>query len=102
MSAGRYGECELCGKSIPIKRLKVLPSTRLCLKCAQKYEENQKLRRHDRDEIIDDELLDEYRSINEETESIGPIKLPDDKSLLKLEKFRPKIRNFSNLKGLNI
>ena len=66
MSSGRYGICELCGKSIPIKRLKVLPATRLCRNCAQKYEEAQKLRQHQRDEIIDDELLDEYRSLNDE------------------------------------
>jgi DnaK suppressor protein len=79
MSAGRYGKCELCGKSIPIKRLKVLPSTRLCLNCAQKYEENQKLRKHHRDEIIADDLLDEYRNINEEADSIGPIKFPAEK-----------------------
>jgi DnaK suppressor protein len=63
MESGSYGICELCGKSIPFKRLKVLPVTRLCRKCAQKYEEAQKLREHQRDEIIDDELLDEYRNL---------------------------------------
>jgi RNA polymerase-binding protein DksA len=84
MASGTYGTCELCGKSIQYKRLMVLPATRLCRKCAQKYEKNQKLRKHHRDEIIDDELLDEYRGLNEETESIGPIKLPDDKSLLNI------------------
>ena len=57
MSSGRYGKCELCGKSIPIKRLKVLPAIRLCRHCAQNYEEAQALRKHLRDEIIDDELL---------------------------------------------
>jgi RNA polymerase-binding transcription factor DksA len=66
MSSGRYSICELCGKSIPIKRLKVLPATRLCRNCAQKYEEAQKLRKHHLDEIIDDELLDEYRNLNDE------------------------------------
>ena len=79
MSSGSYGKCELCGKSIPFKRLKVLPATRLCLICARKYEEAQKLRKHHRDEIISDELLDEYRSLNNETEPIGPVKLPDEK-----------------------
>ncbi|MGB5749387.1 MAG: TraR/DksA C4-type zinc finger protein [Desulfobacterales bacterium] len=79
MSSGSYGKCELCGKSIPFKRLKVLPATRLCLICAQKYEEAQKLRKYHRDEIIDDDLLDEYRSLNEESERIGPVKLPDEK-----------------------
>ena len=85
MSSGRYGICELCGKSILIKRLKVLPATRLCRKCAQKYEEAQKLRKHHRDEIIDDELLDKYRNLNAEDSSIGRLKLPDDENLLNVE-----------------
>ena len=85
MSTGRYGICELCNKSIPIKRLKVLPATRLCRNCAQNYEEAQNLRQHHRDEIIDDELLDEYRSLNDENSSIRRVKIPDDKSLLDIE-----------------
>ena len=85
MSSGRYGICELCGKSIPIKRLKVLPATRLCRNCAQNYEEAQKLRKHHRDEIIDDALLDEYRNLNDESPSIGRLKLPDEKSLLNMK-----------------
>ena len=64
MSSDRYGLCELCGKSIPIKRLKVLPATRLCRNCAQKYESAQTPRNHHRDEIIGDELLEEYRHLN--------------------------------------
>ena len=66
MNSDRYGICELCGKSIPIKRLTVLPATRLCRDCAQKYEEAQTLRKHHRDEIFDDELLDVYRNLNNE------------------------------------
>jgi DnaK suppressor protein len=85
IESGSYGNCELCGKSIPIKRLKVLPATRLCRNCAQKYEENQKLRKHHRDEIIDDVVLDEYRSLNDENSSIGHLKLPDDENLLSME-----------------
>ena len=76
MESGSYGRCELCGKSIPFKRLEVLPATRLCRKCAQKYERNQKMRQHLPDEIIDEELLDEYRSLSDLTESNGPVKLP--------------------------
>ena len=70
MESGSYGICELCGKSIAFKRLKVLPATRLCRKCAQKYEKEQVMRQHLRDEIVDEELLNEYRSLNDETESI--------------------------------
>jgi len=68
MNSGRYGICELCGKSIPFNRLKALPAARLCRNCAQKYEEAQKLRKHHRDEIIGDELLDEFRSLNDGSE----------------------------------
>jgi DnaK suppressor protein len=85
IESGSYGKCELCGKSIPFKRLMVLPATRLCRKCAQKYEKNQKLRKHHRDEIIDDVLLDEYRSLNDENSLIGRVKLPGNKSLLDTE-----------------
>ena len=70
MSSDRYGICELCGKSISIKRLKVLPATRLCRNCAQKYENVQTPRNHQRDEIIDDELLDEYRQLDDENTSL--------------------------------
>jgi DnaK suppressor protein len=80
MESGSYGKCELCGKSIPVKRLMVLPATRLCLNCAQNYEETQTLRKHHRDEIIGDEVLDEYRNLNNENSSIGCFKLPDDKT----------------------
>ena len=85
MSSGRYGICELCGKSIPFKRLKVLPATRLCINCAQNYEEAQTRRKHHRDEIIDDDLLDEYRDLNDERPPIRPLKLPDEKSSLNIE-----------------
>jgi len=85
IDSDRYGICELCDKPIPIKRLKVLPATRLCRNCAQKYEEAQKLRKHDRDEIIGDDLLDEYRSLNDENTSIRRVKLHDDKSLFDIE-----------------
>jgi RNA polymerase-binding protein DksA len=86
MAAGTYGKCELCGKPIQYKRLMVLPATRLCRNCAQEYEDNQKERKHHRDEIIGDELLDEYRSLNDENTSLGRVKLPDDKSSLDIEK----------------
>ncbi|MFC1577464.1 TraR/DksA family transcriptional regulator [Thermodesulfobacteriota bacterium] len=68
MESGSYGRCELCGKAIPFKRLKALPAARLCRNCAQTYEEAQKLRKHHRDEIIGDELLDEFRSLNDGSE----------------------------------
>jgi len=35
---GKYGKCENCGGTIPMKRLNAKPSARYCLKCAQKME----------------------------------------------------------------
>ncbi|MBN1931740.1 MAG: TraR/DksA C4-type zinc finger protein [Desulfobacterales bacterium] len=42
MAVLTYGICESCEKSISLKRLEILPATRLCRKCARKYEEIQK------------------------------------------------------------
>lgn len=33
ITKGKYGICEKCKKQIPIKRLKVYPEARTCLKC---------------------------------------------------------------------
>lgn len=66
MATGTYGICELCGKSIPSKRLEVLPATRLCRKCAHNFEKDQKMRQHLRDEIVDVDMLDEYRNLEYE------------------------------------
>ena len=63
IAESKYGICEICEKRIESKRLKVLPSTRLCCKCAQNYEKVHNFRQHLRDEIIDDEQLEEYRNL---------------------------------------
>lgn len=76
MSTGTYGLCELCGKSIPLKRLEVLPATRLCRKCAHEYEEAQELRKHPKDEIVDTKLLEEYRNLIDEDVHLKALKLP--------------------------
>ncbi len=36
MKSGRYGECEICGTSIPDARLRALPWTRFCVGCAER------------------------------------------------------------------
>ncbi len=33
------GECEECGQKIPIERLTIVPTTRLCVDCSSKHEE---------------------------------------------------------------
>ncbi len=35
---GRYGNCEICQKPIPIARLNALPHTPFCVKCQRKVE----------------------------------------------------------------
>ena len=37
---GRYGQCEGCGKSIPVARLRALPHTTTCVECQRRQEEN--------------------------------------------------------------
>jgi RNA polymerase-binding transcription factor DksA len=85
IAKGTYGICQLCAKRIPIKRLTVLPATRFCRKCAKEYEQTQNQRQHLRDEIVDDELLDEYRSLKDEEVSGARLKLPRDENLIDLE-----------------
>lgn len=37
---GCYGICEECSKSIPLKRLEIVPYAKLCVECKNKMEEN--------------------------------------------------------------
>ena len=85
MTARTYGICEICLKQIALKRLAVLPATRLCRKCAQKYEKAQENRQHPRDEIIDTDLLEEYRSLDDEKVSFKVFKLPRNENLMDLK-----------------
>jgi DnaK suppressor protein len=38
LQEGTYGACEICGKPIGVKRLRVMPSARLCIKCKSEEE----------------------------------------------------------------
>lgn len=38
LESGTYGICEICGRAIGVKRLKVVPSARLCIKCKSDQE----------------------------------------------------------------
>ena len=38
LESGTYGVCEICGKLIGVKRLKAVPSARLCIKCKSDQE----------------------------------------------------------------
>ncbi len=37
--AGTYGICEMCGQPIPEERLRIIPETTLCVRCAGKVEQ---------------------------------------------------------------
>jgi len=37
---GRYGECEGCGKAIPVARLQAVPFTSTCVQCQELQERN--------------------------------------------------------------
>ena len=43
--AGTYGICEMCGQPIPDERLRIIPETTLCVRCAGKVERNRGKRR---------------------------------------------------------
>ena len=85
IAAGKYGICEICEKRIEKRRLKAVPSTRLCRKCAQNFEQLQELRQHPRDEVMDDALLDEYRNLLDESIFEGMAQLPIGTNLIDLE-----------------
>ncbi|HEY7540977.1 MAG TPA: TraR/DksA family transcriptional regulator [Methylomirabilota bacterium] len=38
LAAGTFGACERCGKSIPLRRLRALPASRLCVTCERSAE----------------------------------------------------------------
>jgi YteA family regulatory protein len=44
MDQGKYGECEICGQSIPWQRLEAVPETTLCVECAKDQERTGDLR----------------------------------------------------------
>jgi DnaK suppressor protein len=37
---GRYGKCDVCGKAIPVERLRALPYTSHCVNCQRLQEHN--------------------------------------------------------------
>lgn len=41
LEAGGYGQCERCGKAIPIERLEALPYATLCVTCQTEVEREQ-------------------------------------------------------------
>jgi DnaK suppressor protein len=43
VASGRYGLCEGCQKNIEEQRLETLPATRLCIRCARKFEEQHRV-----------------------------------------------------------
>jgi DnaK suppressor protein len=64
ITAGKYGTCESCHKAISSKRLAALPATRLCRKCAAKYEAQEKTLRSVQSLIRPAVLPPEYRNLD--------------------------------------
>lgn len=86
MAAGKFGICEICGRQIQSKRLNALPVTRLCLECAREFEKIKKIRQHPKDEIVDDDLLIEYRYWLDEDLPPGVARLSKNAKPLDLKK----------------
>jgi len=86
IALGTYGICELCRKPIGLKRLEIIPAARLCLGCAQKYEKAQETRQRSRDEIIDADLLEAYRSLDDEKAPLKSGKPPRNEIVGDIEK----------------
>ncbi len=40
LKKGKFGKCEVCGKQIEEERLKIIPTTTLCLSCSRKKKIN--------------------------------------------------------------
>ncbi len=66
IAAGSYGICESCEKLISLKRIEALPATRLCRRCARRYEEKQKKLPRAREVITCAKLPDEYKNLTGE------------------------------------
>lgn len=66
LAVGSYGICESCEKRISMKRLEALPATRLCRRCARKYEEKQKRLPRAWEAITCGELPGKYKNLSSE------------------------------------
>lgn len=66
LAVGNYGRCEMCSNTISLKRLEILPATRLCRKCAL-HLENTKEKLPPVPEIINKgEVPFEYKDLRDE------------------------------------
>ena len=67
MDEGTYGICESCGKPISVERLKAIPWTEVCSRCAaQQQERKETISPDDTDLTIRDELPPEYQDMSDE------------------------------------
>jgi DnaK suppressor protein len=61
---GEYGICENCGDEIPLRRLKALPWTRLCIDCARDLERSLHVPEPAEEPPQITELPDEYQGLS--------------------------------------
>jgi YteA family regulatory protein len=52
MDTGQYGNCEDCGREIPLERLEALPYTTLCIECQQEEEAHHQNRKRPIEEEV--------------------------------------------------
>ena len=82
ITAGTYGTCELCRGQITLRRLSVMPATRLCRKCIQKYEKAQEIQQRHRNEIINAEHLEAFQNLDDDKLSLRVFKLPFNRKII--------------------
>lgn len=66
MAAGTYGICESCEAMIPSKRLEAVPAARLCVSCAENFEERKKKLTRAREAIPCTEMPADYQGLSDE------------------------------------
>ncbi len=65
LGEGSYGECEECGEDIGVGRLKVMPFTRLCVRCQEEVERESRMTKN----FDDDRTLRRLATNDAEEES---------------------------------
>lgn len=65
LSEGSYGECEECGEDIGVGRLKVMPFTRLCVRCQEELERESRMMKN----FDDDRTFRRFTTNDTEEES---------------------------------
>jgi DnaK suppressor protein len=66
MSLGDYGICESCGDDIALRRLEVLPWSRLCVECAREFERKGESFPEPEEALAQTSLPEEYADLTDQ------------------------------------